>query len=251
MYKIGITERGDASVDFGKLTQMDESLPGEDYDGIILITKDPAGLYNKLKFKYVAEELDISKLVVHCTITGWGMSALEPRVPFTYNSFGGYLSLVDWLGTERVVLRVDPIIPTEDGIRKAVELVRASKSRVRISFLDMYKHVRARMEKECPNLLSEILSAYPDGGLHCDIRLRQQIYYALGKFTSRRIEVCGEPGMACTGCVSAKDLTLFGIEPETAATSGQRRACACLANKTEMLSRKGQCKHGCLYCYWR
>jgi hypothetical protein len=31
----------------------------------------------------------------------------------------------------------------------------------------------------------------------------------------------------------------------------QRPFCACLANKKELLKEKKQCRHNCLYCYWR
>ncbi len=64
-------------------------------------------------------------------------------------------------------------------------------------------------------------------------------------------EICGEPGMACTGCISERDLAILGIESMAIPMGRQRPECKCLAVKRELLSRRGQCASGCLYCYWK
>ena len=99
-------------------------------------------------------------------------------------------------------------------------------------------------------------------------------------------ESCAEPNLTETekiGCVSAKDLAMFGLSVDDNALAGQRKTCLCIAGKTELLSHKrygkcrkfgiddslggscgignncGKCEHhevfgcpnACLYCYWR
>jgi hypothetical protein len=72
----------------------------------------------------------------------------------------------------------------------------------------------------------------------------------LVKATKAAIEVCGEPGFECIGCISAKDCEVFGITPLDG-KSKQRNACACLSMKQELLNNKHRCAHNCLYCYWK
>ena len=64
-------------------------------------------------------------------------------------------------------------------------------------------------------------------------------------------EICGEPFMSCTGCISQLDLETFGISTDEDRTSKQRNSCCCLALKHELLSNKTRCSHKCLYCYWQ
>lgn len=74
MLKIGITERGDAGIDFSWYDKIKQELVG----GAILITKN----VNK---EFAHKVLDLYeegfKIIVHCTCTGYGGTALEPNVP--------------------------------------------------------------------------------------------------------------------------------------------------------------------------
>jgi hypothetical protein len=51
-----------------------------------------------------------------------------------------------------VVLRVDPIVPTERGMNTALDVIAAfggiGIKRLRFSFLDNYKHVKTRFKNE-------------------------------------------------------------------------------------------------------
>lgn len=136
------------------------------------------------------------------------------------------------------MLRIDPIIPTTDGIGIAHEIYSCrADTRVRISFMDQYQHVRSN--------LAQVKFHLPYEDFHAPLELRRQVWEDMGK-----PEVCGEPGLPCTGCVSTKDCEVLGVEPITG-VSHQRATCACLANKKELLTCKSPCHHGCLYCYWR
>lgn len=244
---IGVTERGDAGV---HMSEVLKAMP--DYTGVILITKNCGLVLPHLDVMDAMHPYGNNKsYMVHCSITGYGGSALEPNVPTMQESIYAYHKLVSKLGGQRVVLRIDPIIPTEKGLEVAYSVLEASRGRVRISFFDAYPHALKRMT---PKMREAIAKVY-GGSFHAPLELRLSAYNAMQNAMgaqTRLIEVCGEPGLPCHGCVSIHDLKAMGIEGEFNRNKGtQRSACSCIASKKEMLSFRGQCKHGCLYCYWR
>lgn len=233
MVRIGVTEKGDAGLDFAWINK-DVS-----FDGMILITKH-------LSYRFIEQAAKVNA-IVHATITGHGSSIYEPKVPPLFLSKQMFKKLVDRLGPEKVVLRIDPIIPTDSGIAKAIFVYQelyenmGKKTRVRISFMDNYEHVKQRFEKVGLKPL--------DYYFHAPIELREKIasYFP-------DAEICGEPGMKCTGCVSEKDLKILRIDTDKLDPKiggFQREECQCLACKVEMLSNRMQCKSGCTYCYWK
>jgi DNA repair photolyase len=240
--KIGITERGDAAIHF------EEWLPKLDtVDGAILITKNPCVLLDKFQ----QQEFDFHKCIIHCTITGWGGTYMEPGVPPATEAINAYHALVDTFGPERIVLRVDPIIPHEKGMGLAEVIVQLAKGRTRVSFMDLYRHVNRRIQQAESKLARDLWFVYCRS-IHTKITTRKKMLAQLEELCEYTIEVCGEPGLACVGCISARDLRALGLEePKKLVSSKQRKACSCLAMKTELLSHRGQCKHSCLYCYWK
>lgn len=236
--KIGITERGDAAVHF------EEWLPKlNQVDGAILITKNPGYLLKHWN------DFDHKKCIIHCTVTGWGGTWLEPHVPTPGNALWAY-----WKITERadhlaqIVLRIDPIIPTKAGIKKARRVFLAQRSlRVRTSIMDFYPHVQKRLANW--RSFQELLQLQ-GGDIHLPVQIRKDILSKI--FGEARIEICGEPGLPCTGCVSSFDLAALNLTaPKRVGKSKQREACTCLSVKTELLSNRRRCKHECAYCYWR
>jgi hypothetical protein len=212
-------------------------------DGLVLITKDPAGLWHSA----ITDEV-MKKTVLHCTITGWGGTDLEPGVENPDIQLAAYDNFVSVYGSERIVLRIDPVIPTERGVGRALRVQREAKGRVRISFLDLYRHVRKRLnEGKHFELLEELEEVYGKD-IHAPLKWRRQYADLFG----RNVEICGEPGLNCSGCVSLRDLQVMGLPPpEKLTISKQRKECKCLAIKTEMLKHRQRCRHQCLYCYWR
>ena len=88
--------------------------------------------------------------------------------------------------------------------------------------------------------------------MHIKLSLRESFLQSLIDLgiPESTIEICGEPGMKCTGCISQRDLDIFGISvTETLPKNMQRPACACLGIKYELLSNKHPCAHNCAYCY--
>lgn len=165
---------------------------------------------------------------------------------------------------EKIVIRINPIIPTEKGLsvayRTMISFMEMGFQRYRVSVIDMYPHARSRFKK------AGLPLPYGDSGFapsqaqlsKVDDMLRQakQFWEGLDNGKVLRIESCAEPGLtepiAC-GCISDYDLNLLGFS-EDAESSGagyQRKGCMCYAGKTELLKHKTRCPHGCLYCYWK
>lgn len=234
---IGITERGDASLDLGWKEWVVDGKPA------ILITKNPQMLYNHLL--NICNSGTIPNIIVHCTITGLGRKLSEPKVPPWKQAIRGYNAIINKIGPERVVLRIDPIYPHSSGCACYVLDIANSRvfgTRLRVSFMDAYPHVRERYVKSgfCHN------DIFNWEGIHAPLERRLRCLQQLPPDT----EVCGEPGIPCTGCVSLKDCVTFGITTNSGESSKQRPACRCLTLKHELLKNKGQCAHKCLYCYW-
>ena len=198
-------------------------------------------------------------------IDQYGHSALEPNVPTPYEEFAAIMELAKaGFPMEKIVIRIDPIIPTEKGLsvayRTMISFMEMGFQRYRVSVIDMYPHARNRFKK------AGLPLPYGDNGFapsqaqlsKVDDMLRQtkQFWEGLDNGKVLRIESCAEPGLtepiAC-GCISDYDLNLLGFS-EDAESNGagyQRKGCMCYAGKTELLKHKTRCPHGCLYCYWK
>jgi len=223
MPKIGITERADPTVNLKWRAWAAEGNPA------ILVTKMPRLLYSMIG--------GCKNIIVHCTITGLGGTAIEPKIDPADISLEYYHRLCDHLGKERVVLRIDPIVHWEDFQSELKRIAGEAEDRLRISFVDMYFHSRNRFLRAGLVL--------PQETFHKPLEERKRIWEELG-----RPEVCGEPGLPSIPCVSKLDCEILGVKP-IPALKGQRRACGCLANKVELCTWPPRCTYGCLYCYWK
>jgi hypothetical protein len=199
-------------------------------DGVIAITKAPQNLLGSTLPEQV---------VIHCTITGHGGSDIEPGVQPPEVTLAAYHGLVDRYGGERVVLRIDPILACDPVmVAKAEAVNQQAEGRVRISFMDFYYHARQRFLREGIE--------YDQPDFHAPQSLRLDIWKRLG-----RPEVCAEPGLQCTGCVSERDVRVMGLESLSGEVGEQRKHCRCAAEKKELFVSRQRCTHECLYCYWK
>lgn len=242
--RIGITEAGDGGLDLSwgsKLNQVDAA---------IIVTKQLTPGCKRLLLEHK------DQCILHMTVTGYGGTILEPNVPDWRTSLSRLVSLVDdGFPREQVVVRVDPIIPTEKGIATAKEVLCFAElygfRRFRVSIIDMYPHVRRRFQEAgLPLPYQDNFSPPP--------AMVQAVDAMLGEFQASRpdvtVESCAErlQNAAACGCVSGKDLDILGIKhPALDQLGPQRRGCLCCSAKTELLDNKCQCGHQCLYCYWR
>lgn len=245
-YKIGVTEAGDAGLD----------LRWEPYlgrvDGAVLITKNITPSFHDAALR------NLDKAILHATMTGYGGSVLEPEVPLVERQMKAVLRLVrDGFPMEKVVARIDPIIPTPKGIGQARRVFQmaldAGLTRFRVSVVDMYPCTRERFRR------AGLPLPYGPKGFSPSRRqlaaVDAMLEGILFQHPGIRVESCAEPRLIAPiqcGCVSAYDLALLGLDDKEADSAGyQRRGCLCYSGKEELLSRKAQCEHGCLYCYWR
>lgn len=252
-YKIGITEAGDAGIDLSWTDKLNS------VDGAILITKHITPDFEKEVIKHK------DKIILHATITGFGGTVIEPNVPTPCSEFLSLMNLIEnGFPIDKVVVRVDPIIPTPKGIRTAYKIMQIGMEmgfgRYRISVLDMYPHVRTRFSRNNIPLPYDDnnFSASDDQMNSVDNMLyKAKVFWnAIDGKSSLRIESCAEPRLKqpiICGCISSYDLNLLNLESDTENDSVgyQRKACLCYAGKTELLEHKHRCPHGCLYCYWR
>lgn len=245
---IGITERGDAGLDLSWKDRLNN------VSGAIVITKC-------INEHFVEAVLNASKpLIVHCTCTGWGGTKLEPNVPSYTKQLDNLKSLIDkGFPADRCVLRVDPIFPNANGVKRVDEVLNYFKAlntgvnRIRVSILDEYSHVKKRFINNgwTPIYLGN--NKFPSYGQV------QIVADCLNQHTDLLYETCAEDTLSellynarPLGCVSNLDLLLMGIDEEVHGTNPQNRdGCHCLSCKRELLCNKAQCYHGCVYCYWR
>lgn len=233
--KIGITERGDPAF----INDLDNRLLK---DGNIIISKNILPIMDIiLKNKNI--------IILHSTITGYGGSAVEPNVPFVNDSISNLKLLIDkGFPIKNIVGRVDPIIPSKEGINIALnviyKLIDLDIKRIRFSFIDIYKKVEMRFKQNnLYNMLSSIDKKYENNFLDKIDKIKEMYNVSF--------ESCAEINRFQTGCISKKDLEIFGIDNKNiTGSSNQRMLCLCPSCKTEILNEKKRCPHKCLYCYW-
>ena len=287
MVSVGITERGDAALSNEWKPWVEKGLPA------ILITKNPVKLINENPLLFSKSNRQ-GNVILHATITGMGGYAVfEENVPHWKQTLSKLQKILDNpdFDRSRIVIRQDPIfvpflIAMGSGhMDMAMEVPKFAKKnglRYRMSFLDLYPHVKTRMLNACQKLddqedkmraelanggalmvnhehphavelYNKIIKLQPE--MHLPLNTRLAFLKLLKNktgLTDDEIEICGEPEMKCTGCLSKRDFDTFGIELDKDPDTGfQRPACACLGLKKELLSNKHPCGHKCVYCFWK
>lgn len=248
--KIGITERGDAGLDFSWKDKLNH------VDGAILITKN---ITDRFFHQVLTAHENGHKIIIHAGCTGWGSSIIEPCVPPYTWQLNQLKKLTDMgFPINRCVLRIDPIFPTEKGLKRVCEVLDYAfnigllpQIRVRISVLDEYKHVKSRFKQ---------LGYDPIYGksFYAPKHMMEAVKTTLSKYDIQ-FHTCAEPYLnddtglfVHSGCISNIDLRIMGLpEIQTETNPQNRNGCLCLSCKTELLEHKSQCPHRCAYCYWQ
>ena len=237
---VGITETGDIAFDLKAFDRL--------HAANIIITKR---LTDMVIEKLVQHK---DKCILHLTVTGWGGTKVEPLVPTTAWSRAQLTKLLQaGFPVSQVVLRIDPVILTNEGVGRLSHVLTLFEDsgikRYRVSYIDMYRHAKVRFNEAGIEL--------PHETFHAPMELRKKFtnqLVALGKETGFDLELCGEPGIPSTPCVSQKDVDLLGLTGQVIlrGKADQRDACGCPANKRQILTRRpGRCANRCLYCYWK
>ena len=248
--KIGITERGDAGLDLRWTCSINN------VNGAILITK-------AITPEFIRAVMTCrTPIVVHCTCTGYGGSVLEPGAPTPQTQLQRAKELVEaGFPASNLVLRVDPIFPSDKGLAKAKAVLNAYRdmglnNRVRVSIVDEYPHVRQRYaERGWPTLYG--------GNFYPNEEQVARVAYLFKEYPMFQFETCAEHRLAqigraigvnikAQGCISNEDLKVMGLPALNCGVNPQNRSgCLCLAPKTELLTKRGRCANSCVYCFWK
>jgi DNA repair photolyase len=264
MNYIGMTEAGDAGWNlswYEKLTS-DDSV----YAGAILITKNAA---NPRFAEKVLELIKTKPCIIHAGVTGWGGSAMEPGIKDPETTIKALRKLIDdGFPAKNIVLRIDPIIPTEEGLEKAGYVLRLARihipdvKRIRISIYDDYHKAREEMCRRGFAPIDDITKWKNEMERRPSPEQVNAVAETCLEYAhpDQIFELCAEPELAAaypdrftwSGCLSRKDCEIMNIEvPEHIGINGQNRyGCRCLKMKKELLSSKRRCPTNCAYCYW-
>lgn len=254
--RIGITEQGDAGLDFMWFNK----LASGTYEGAVLITKNPNDafitkviqLYNDVNFK---------NIIIHVSCTGMGKTVIEPQVPDYKTQLQGITKLLQrGFPTNHIVLRIDPIIPTNGGlglVKHVLDdflMLNTGITRVRFSILDQYQHVRNRfIEKGIEP---------PWNGFYAPKWMQENLDRLFSEYSMLQFESCAEDyfvkhskneNIISCGCISSYEIELFDLKLDAVMfeNNQNRHGCHCYSCKTELLNHKCRCPHQCLYCYWK
>lgn len=222
----------------------------------IIITKS---LTNSMIKKLIDNQ---SKCILHLTWTGFGGTKIEPNVPNSDTTYKQLEKLLEnGFPPSQVVIRLDPIIPFMKNWKQYISVVLIvvsdlskkynTKFRCRYSIIDVYPHVRERFEN---------IGVYiPYKTFHASKGYFNEVYDVLSIFKDEFIfESCAESDtpefIENVGCVSLKDLHIFGYDDlteEEYGVNGTRKGCLCLSKKNILGVKPSRCPNGCVYCYWK
>lgn len=251
--KIGITEYGDAGIDYrweSKLATV---------DGAILITKN----INPLFRKKVLEHLRETPIIIHCTCTGWGNTAIEPHVPgYKAQLLNLKFLLEAGFPAGNIVLRIDPVFPTEQGLEKVREVLTFFHSlelpekeiRYRMSIVDEYPHVRDRYSEAGIKPIYKGKFGPSGEQIKAVAKVFSEFPYIFATCAEDTLAKVAPDTFISKGCCSIEDLQIMGLaeKAKDMFENPQKRAgCHCLSCKTELLKPRIECSHKCMYCFWK
>ena len=247
MKQVGITETYDPRFVY----DWDKRLK----DVNIIITKSLEG--------YMIEKLLANKdrIILHLTCTGLAGTIWEPNVPDVGQTLRYFDRLLEeGFPVQQTVLRIDPIIPTDENLKltgyvldnfKSIRKVAENRGmRCRISIVDLYPHVLARIEEAGIKL--------PWTTFHTPKHLIDKAANLCTQYSEYYdFETCAEIGFpesfSKCGCVSEKDLLILDKNPGNYSNelNGTRKWCTCLKKMNILGVKPGRCPHSCMYCYWQ
>ena len=237
-----------------RLQNIRGSTTSKPYPPLLLITKNIEGCRDiLLECRYLNQEL-----LVHITVTGYGHTILEPNVKPWEEVVENTKILIheNLLNPEKLVLRVDPLIPRPTRLENTIlpaliqEFSKLGIRRLRTSVIDYYPHVRERFGNAG-------LAFNPTFSVPYNIKLEAlQRVSRIAESLNMQVEICAEGissdlignNVSIQGCASQKDW-IVSLDP---VINPQRKLCTCDLAKEDLLKglEKG-CPHRCLYCYWR
>ena len=260
--KIGITERGDAGWD---LSWSDILRNDDEYAGAIIITKSA----NRPDFiTTLLNTYPIKPIILHADCTGWGNTPMEPYVADPETVLRNVRHIINsGFPADHTVLRIDPIIPSPEGINRAKNVLLMAQDiipdvqRIRISIYDDYHKAREEMIRRGYKPIDSIRKWKNESERRpTNEHVKSIADMLLQTRPNTLFECCAEPELVAynphfipTGCCSFRDLDIMGIDTtsiKNEINKQNRFGCLCLHVKSEMLTHKRRCPNNCAYCYW-
>lgn len=251
-FEIGITNGCDASTDMSVFTRLKPLLN-------IIITRNLSNpMFQSLLVQHKA------KIILHYVVTGWGNTPMEQRTPeprLAYEHLKHLISL--GFPVEQIVLRVDPIIPNEQGLKLfALVLEAFANSGIKRLRYKMFLHPdsllqRQRWHQVCMYVPNPYYNEIENKVYYtASNKYRNKVYTIIKQWEHQYIfESCDRLDVINTehntGCISMHDLRIMGISDiDVKPNLKKNRNCICPVNKRElMLETKWQCNLLCTHCY--
>lgn len=220
------------------------SLAPADVDCIVFWTKDPAAMLNRLRM------LDGYTFYFQFTLTPYGTD-IEPNLPPKKKIVDTFNRLSDQIGRKRVIWRYDPILMSAylnvdyhvDRFRDLAEQLSGHTEKCVISFMDMYRHIKARMAGLSIRSPDELEKR----------TLAKNIALIAGSF-GMQVETCAEnidlsdSGIGHGKCIDDRLIAeLTGRRLRMNKDKYQREYCGCATGVD--IGEYNTCRHLCQYCY--
>ncbi len=272
MFKIATTETYDPTLCIDEWVKRDK-----EFDFLLYITKVLTPRIIRILTDEQSPWAWMNKpSVLHLTVTGWGDTDLEPNVIDCDSILYRMGQLISkGYPKERIVLRIDPIIPTDNGMGSFSAIVSKGLNygitRYRSSVMQLYQHSAERLQKTSE--WNEINRVYkrkfmPSNNDLESIGFFEKIKYVVEAakrsatnihnignitFESCATKLLTDCGFENIGCMSERDLLINGLNPDDLdiPKGHQRTSCMCLM-KHQLIPggyKRGRCPHQCAYCY--
>lgn len=214
--------------------------------------KEPLLVYSKAKIP-VDFLIENPQIGFNLTISGWGNTWLEPNVPDVIDMINYFNQLTKVIDINRLRLRIDPGVPTKEGINKAITVIKNIEvlPKVITSIIQYYTQQYDIFKQLGIDLefyrIQSGRAVFPKKEIA--VRWLQCLREARPEAD---ISFCGMPytieGSNHTGCIDDDMLTTIGVKNYLRINPGkQRPGCKCVISKRQACI--GDCNHGCRYCY--
>jgi DNA repair photolyase len=214
-------------------------------DCIVFWTKNPAPL-----LPYLDDLGNRYKFYFQYTLNAYG-SEIEPNLPSLDERIETFIKISQYLGSDRVIWRYDPVIITErytiEWHKKAFNYISSKLSghteSCVFSYLDMYDKISNNMksiniQSIDANLMKSIAVSLNEIAKTKNIRM---------KTCSEEIdlnEVCIEHSCCIDPVLISK---MIGCNLRSKKDPNQRSSCGCVESVD--IGQYNTCQHGCKYCY--
>lgn len=217
---------------------------------------EPIVLYTKAKLpphllKIIYKSTNVA---ISYTITGWGGTWLEPCVPNTKDMVKHINSVMCDLDPKRIRLRIDPVIPTVEGMIRAGAVAMFIENHINIitSILQLYKSHEEMACRLGIDLSHYTITSGRAKFVKEEVTLKWLNYlYRIASWTIGQVQFCGMPypvpGAIHQGCIDLTLLEAIGANVPIILQGKQRPGCKCIVNKKQIV--QGKCGHSCIYCY--